>query len=256
MKLSLCMLIKNEEEIIDLPLKSVLGIVDEVVIVHDGLVKDDTEKIVKCFCKKNDIQLKFIVDNKHNGHFGQQRQMILDNATHDWILWLDADECIDEQLKSTIKKIISDDTINIDAFHLEYQHFINDFSNIDNSIELHIGLFRLYRNNGKVDLKYMKNHALPRSSDFQNIQALHSGYIWHLGYLRGAMKNFERYLRNIKCSEIHSPYQMCKWRDRHLLGYFPTRKININQIPQIIKDRFHLDVYNCETINNLINGEK
>ncbi len=256
MKLSLCMLVKNEELLIDLPLTSVLGVVDEVVMVHDGEVKDNTEKIVREFCSKNNIPLKFIVDTEHNGHFGKQRQLILDNAEGEWVLWLDADECIDEELNSTIKKIINRDNLNTDSFHIEYQHFINDFLHIDNSVELHLGLYRLYRNNGKVDLSLIRNHALPQGNEFNQTTIISNGFIWHLGYLKGAMKAFQTYLLNLNQSEIHSPYQLCKWRDRHLLGYYPTREISINVIPKIIVDKFHLNVYDTEKINKFIDKKK
>ncbi len=252
MKLSLCMLIKNEELLIDLPLNSTVGLVDEVVIVHDGKVHDDTEKFVKQICKDNKIPLKFIIDTEHNGHFGQQRQIILNNASGEWLLWLDADECIDEQLKQGIQKILDYKEMPIDAFHLEYQHFIQDFLHVDNSVEIHTGLFRLYKNNGKVDLSKIKNHALPNGNEFENVQVLHNGYIWHLGYLKGAMKSFQTYLLNLKQSEIHTPYQLCKWRVRHLLGYYPSRKINFNDIPQIIVDKFHLQLFDMDKLKDFI----
>ncbi len=252
MKLSLCMLVKNEELLIDLPLNSVLGLVDEVVMVHDGEVKDDTEKIVRDICSKNNIPLKFIVDTKHNGHFGRQRQIILDNAEGEWVLWLDADECIDEKLKESIKNRINVPDIFTDSFHIEYQHFINDFLHVDNTLEIHIGLFRLYKNNGKVNLSTIKNHALPNGKEFKQTFLLPSGYIWHLGYLKGVVKAFQSYLLNLNQSEIHNPYQICKWRDRHLLGFYPTREININAIPKIIINKFHINIYDSNFLLDFI----
>ncbi len=93
-------------------------------------------------------------------------------------MWLDAYECIDDQLFETIKLAINQD--EVEAFNIEYQHFINDFVHVDNSVALHLGIFRLYRNNGKVDLTKRRNHSLPPITSFKNYADIPNGYIWHL----------------------------------------------------------------------------
>ena len=98
----------------------------------------------------------------------------------------------------------------------------------------------------------IKNHALPTGNEFKNVQILSSGYIWHLGYLKGAMKSFKTYLLNLNQSEIHSTYQICKWRDRHLLGYYPTKEISFNSLPKIIVDKFHLGVFDIKKLEPYI----
>jgi len=236
MKLTVCMLVKNEEFFIDLPIKSTLNIADEYVIVHDGEVKDRTEEIAKELCGD---KLKFIVDMKNNGHFGKQRQMCLDNASGDWILWMDADECIDYKLEYFIKNALTDD-IDIECFHLRYQHFINDFIHLDNSEPLHMGSCRLYKNKKDIDLTDRVTHALPKLNNFNKITLLEFNCIWHLGYMRGIEKIWERYERNMKRSTIHQPHYQPYWREWHFIGEYPTYKISPEDIPEIIRKKFHI----------------
>jgi len=234
-KITLCMLVKNEEFFIDLPLKSTIDLVDEVVIVHDGECKDNTIKIAKEICGD---KLNVIVDTTHNGHFGKQRQLALDNAKGEWILWLDADECLDEGIQKSIKEVIAQD--KLECFHLLYVHFINNLQHVDNSEPIHVGLFRLHKNKKSIDLSTKKNHALPNYSDFNSPVGYGGGFIWHLGYLRGIEKTWERFKRNVTESIIHNPIYMSAWKNWHILGNYPTTKIPLDAIPEIIKDKFHI----------------
>ncbi len=48
---------------------------------------------------------------------------------------------------------------------------------------------------------------------------------------------------------------MCKWRDRHLLGKFPVIEIPLSIVPEIIKTKYHLNLYDSKTINMLLKDE-
>jgi len=94
-KLSLGMLIKNEEDIIDLPLNSVKDLVDKIIIIHDGLCGDNSRRIIKKFCENNSIPYYFKeITDERQGHYGKLRQEILNLCDTEWILWLDADDLL------------------------------------------------------------------------------------------------------------------------------------------------------------------
>lgn len=89
----------NEEANIAACLSSVKDIADEIVIV-DGGSTDSTVRICR------DLGAKvFVTDNPANFHINKQKA--IDKATKDWILQLDADERIEEDLASEIKKAVS-----------------------------------------------------------------------------------------------------------------------------------------------------
>lgn len=90
----------NEEENIRQVLKSLQGVVDEVVIVDSGS-SDNTVKIAKKMGAKVSIR-KF-------DDFSTQKNWAVAQTSGDWILSLDADERIPEVLGEEIKKAVEKD---------------------------------------------------------------------------------------------------------------------------------------------------
>ena len=83
---SLCMIVKNEEDWIEGALKCVKDLVDEVIIVDTGSTDATLAKIRQFYPKV--IPFKWIDD------FAAARNASLEAATQPWILVLDADERI------------------------------------------------------------------------------------------------------------------------------------------------------------------
>ncbi|MBS1549580.1 MAG: glycosyltransferase family 2 protein [Bacteroidetes bacterium] len=67
---------------------------DEIIVV-DSFSTDKTVEIAKTFSKVRVVQNKFV-------DFTQQRNLALDFAKHDWVLFLDGDERITPELKHEI----------------------------------------------------------------------------------------------------------------------------------------------------------
>ncbi len=82
--ISLAMIVKDEENNIKRCLDSVLGVVDEIIIVDTGST-DQTKKICSFYTDR-------IYDFKWIDDFSAARNFSYDFATMDYILWLDADD--------------------------------------------------------------------------------------------------------------------------------------------------------------------
>ncbi len=101
--ISLCMIVKNESEVLERCLNCVKHIVDEIVIVDTGST-DNTKSIAK---KYTDSIYDFVWEDD----FSKARNFSFSKATKDYIMWLDADDILLEedqkkliQLKSTLNK--------------------------------------------------------------------------------------------------------------------------------------------------------
>jgi glycosyltransferase involved in cell wall biosynthesis len=99
--ISLCMIVKNEERTLERCLTSVKEIADEIVIVDTGST-DLTKEIAARFTDKI-YHFKWIDD------FAAARNFAFQQATKEYILWLDADDVFEEedrnkliQLKKTL----------------------------------------------------------------------------------------------------------------------------------------------------------
>ena len=98
--LAVAMIVKNEAQKLDECLKSVVGWVDEIVLLDSGST-DETQAIAKQY------DAKFFVNDEWPG-FGKQRQIAQTNVTADYILWLDADERVTAELQKEILAAITE----------------------------------------------------------------------------------------------------------------------------------------------------
>ncbi|NPA68554.1 MAG: glycosyltransferase family 2 protein [Chlorobi bacterium] len=96
MKLSAVIITYNEEKNIERCLKSLKDVADEIVVL-DSFSADKTEEI----CKKYDV--KFF-RHKFDG-YTEQKNKAVDLAENDFVISLDADEALSEELKNSIKKL-------------------------------------------------------------------------------------------------------------------------------------------------------
>lgn len=88
MKISVCMMVRNEQELLPLALRSTLGLADEVVVVDTGST-DDTVAIARDFGA-------VVVEGADRRYKAKARNQGIAAATGDWIVILDADEQIAE----------------------------------------------------------------------------------------------------------------------------------------------------------------
>lgn len=84
MEISLCMIVKNEADVLARCLKSVSMLVDEIIIVDTGS-NDETKEIAKQFTDQ-------IYDFTWVDDFSKARNFAFAKATKDYQMWLDADD--------------------------------------------------------------------------------------------------------------------------------------------------------------------
>ncbi len=92
-KVSLVIITKNEEKNIKDCIFSALDLVDEIIVL-DEFSTDRTVEIAEGFGAK--------VFTKEFMGFGQQKQYAVSLASHDWVLCLDADEQVSDDLANSI----------------------------------------------------------------------------------------------------------------------------------------------------------
>lgn len=86
---SLCMIVKNEEKILDRCLSPLARIMDEIIIVDTGST-DKTKEVAAKYTDK-------IYDYNWTGNFSDARNFSFSKATMDYIYCADADEVLDEE---------------------------------------------------------------------------------------------------------------------------------------------------------------
>lgn len=109
MKLSVVIITFNEERNIERCLLSVQELADEILVV-DSFSKDKTLAI----CEK--YQAK-VIQNPFEGHI-QQKNFAMEQASNDWILSLDADEALSEELAIAIKQVKSAEKSQVNLYEM------------------------------------------------------------------------------------------------------------------------------------------
>ncbi|HMG15386.1 MAG TPA: glycosyltransferase family 2 protein [Saprospiraceae bacterium] len=96
MQISVVIITFNEQEEIGRCIDSLIGIADEILVV-DSFSTDETESISKSKGAR-------FIQHKFEGYI-KQKNWAMDQASYDWILSLDADECISPNLFQSILQI-------------------------------------------------------------------------------------------------------------------------------------------------------
>lgn len=141
--LSVCMIVKNEEKVLKRCLESIKNIADEIIIVDTGST-DNTKSIALEYTEK-------IYDYKWIDNFSDARNFSFSKASSDYIMWVDADDIIEEKTQDKIKGFCSNS--DFDVLMLPY----------------HVA----FDEDGEVTLMYYRERVVKRSKNFKWKEYVH-----------------------------------------------------------------------------------
>lgn len=120
--ISLCMIVKNEEDVLARCLDSVKDIVDEIIIVDTGS-EDKTKEIAKLYTTK-------VFDFQWKDDFSLARNYSFSLATMDYILWLDADDIILDNDRAKLMELKESIDPNVDVVMMKYNVGFDESGNV------------------------------------------------------------------------------------------------------------------------------
>lgn len=143
--ISLCLIVKNEENALPQLLKSVAGIPNEIIIVDTGST-DRTKEIAAAFTDK-------IYDFVWIDDFAAARNFAFSKATKDYILWLDADDIVKDKDRALFLELIRTMDPLVDRVTMPYNLSFDA--------------------NGQVSSTLRRNRLVRRACGFQWVGAVH-----------------------------------------------------------------------------------
>lgn len=188
-KISVCMIVKDEENFLDQCLMSVKEIADEIIIVDTGS-KDNTIEIARKYTDK-------IYFHQWNNSFSEARNHSLKYATGEWIFQIDADEeLIKDDIPVLFKALKNPE---IDAIMVQIVSSLNSGKS-----ESRHNVERIFRNNGKI---HYEGRVHNRLVGFENpglypVRLMHYGY--DLDKETSEMK-FQRRIELLKKDRVEDP---------------------------------------------------
>jgi tetratricopeptide (TPR) repeat protein len=193
MTVSLCMIVKDEEEMLPGCLEAVASAVDELIIVDTGST-DRTVEIAESFGAK-------VIDFPWNGSFSDARNVGLNAATGDWLFYLDADEHLMPEDAPRIRELLN--RTWREGFHLVETNYTGGDDSGNAVTHLALRIFRNrpeYRFEGRIHEQ--KTHHMPTYLP-ERFEAT-TIRIRHYGYLKSRVSAKEKSRRNIELLQIEA----------------------------------------------------
>lgn len=136
--ISLCMIVKNEEDVLARCLETVKDIVDEINIVDTGST-DRTVEIAKEYTDR-------VYFFEWTGNFADARNESFRHATKDYIFYIDADDVLLEEDQKKLKELKESLDPSVDSVSMFYDAGTDEY--------------------GNVTLRYRRNRLVKRARNF------------------------------------------------------------------------------------------
>lgn len=143
--ISLCMIVRDEEDTLERCLNCVYDIVDEINIIDTGSI-DNTKSIAKKFTDR-------IFDFEWIDDFSAARNFSYDKATKDYIFFLDADDTLSESDRQKFIELKSSSDGSADSITMKYEMAFDE--------------------SGKSTFTFRRNRLVKRSNNFKWVGVCH-----------------------------------------------------------------------------------
>ncbi len=196
LRLSLCMIVRDEQQMLPGCLGAVADAVDEVVIVDTGST-DATIEIARSFGAR-------VVEFEWTGSFAEARNVSFDAADGDWLMYLDADELLVHEDALLLRSLTGRSWR--EAFYLSETNHTGDLE--DGTAVTHNAL-RVFRNRpeyrfeGRLheQIAHRLPGYLPERIEATGIRVEHYGYV---GAVRDAREKSWRNIELLRLQQAES----------------------------------------------------
>ena len=191
-KISLCMIVRNEEQNLSRCLNSVSGIVNEIIVVDTGST-DSTCNIAR----QNDAILHHFL---WNDNFSDARNASLELAQGDWILFLDADEELSPDSREILIRLTENETV--EGYFVKIMNYLGKEGWIETVPDL---VFRLFRNKKEYRFRGAIHEQIAdvilENNPEAHYQVAQDLVLIHYGYLDELIEKKDKKYRNLMLIE-------------------------------------------------------
>lgn len=235
-RLSVCMIVKDEEAVLERCLESVRGIADEIIIVDTGST-DATKAIATRYTDK-------IYDYVWTNDFAAARNESLKHATGKWILVLDADEYLSMDEHDQWNTFLNEETpLPYLAYTLPVINFTGDKGNKDEITTAPVT--RLFPNHMGIIFERPIHEQLTRSSIHEKVQDNNVSDVSNvlLKDLSKSRTHENLYHKKLSLNIFHTGYQVQTIVNKN------KHERNM-QIFETMREKQKLDYYDWFTLGN------
>ncbi|MEE2750701.1 MAG: glycosyltransferase [Myxococcota bacterium] len=214
-RISLCMIVRDEEQFLPDCLASVRGLVDEIVVVDTG----SSDRTMQIAAEAGAI----VVSHEWREDFSEARNVALDISTGDWVLSLDADERVSEASRDIIRQAVERPTAPCGLLRMVHA------TRVDATIEEvldgtalfqePVWLARLFL--ATPDLRWqgrVHEHVNPWLEARGGLAMVLDADIVHLGAVPSVRENFGKDERNLRLLRLEVESNPDSWSARSCLA--------------------------------------
>jgi glycosyltransferase involved in cell wall biosynthesis len=237
-KISVNLMVKNEERCIKRCLQKLISFADELIIVDTGST-DKTVEIIKSF----DSSLP-IFHKEWENDFSEIRNFMMKHSSHNWIMHLDADETLDEDFTEIKKLLAMCEAEPINCFYFISPRIQNSNGQI---FTLTRRIFQNYQANKYVGIIHEELRVKSHEESYI-VDLLVDGKIFHDGYEKHIMQQKNKFNRNVQKLEIMTE----KEPDNPRWSYFLARDAynGLNELPKYTIENIKSLLYQTTKMGN------
>ncbi len=203
MRLSLCMIVRNEARYLARCLASVEGLVDERVVVDTGST-DGTQNLARELGAR-------VIEVEWRADFAKARNEALEQARGEWILALDADETLLEKDRNALAELVLRDPPPRAGYNLLQKN-----SSDGGRTAMYVSIVRLFPNDPSIRYEWPIHEQVATSLIRRGLPIRDTSIeILHDGYSEG-VRNQEKQRRNLAILQR----QVNEGREVYPLTYF------------------------------------
>jgi tetratricopeptide (TPR) repeat protein len=195
--LSLCMIVRDEEEMLPRCLAAIKDAVDEIIIVDTGST-DRTIEIARSFGAT-------VIERDWTGSFADARNVSFDAAAGDWVMYLDADEVLVSEDAERLRSVTG--RVWREAFYLVETNYTGEQGDGTALTHNAMRIFRNrpeYRFEGRLHEQIAQNLPgyVPERIEHTTLRVEHYGY---LGSVRSSKEKSHRNIELLRAQMSESP---------------------------------------------------
>lgn len=221
-KVSLCMIVQNEESNLAACLDSVRGLVDEIVIVDTGST-DRTKEIAAAYGA-------FISDFHWIDDFSIARNKSLELAKGKWVFWLDADHRLDRENYGKLKNLFE----SIGQERVAYE--MRELSHEPEIFPHFVHYVRLFPNDPKLKWRFRVHEQIVPSLGEQQYRVQQIDLtITHVGYDNKAA-NRAKLERNLRLLQLEKNESATPETLRHAFYFLSSTHLGLGNSKDALEE--------------------
>ena len=199
MKLSVCLIVKNEEQVLARCLSCAAQIADELIVVDTGST-DNSVAIAREYTDN-------VYIHPWQNSFAEARNYSYSKATCDYVMWLDADDVIDDaniQRFNIMKETLSED---VDVIFTLYSNGAED------GIDSYILRDRIIKRSLGAKWKYVVHEGIPMDPSWKCFYATNICIFHKKEYVNEPTRNMDLFNRYIAAGNTLNDFEksnLCK----------------------------------------------